>query len=457
MGNFLAKTISASIALQELEGAATPAEAGHASPISTAPIDAGAAPPAAIGAVPLLYRRVGRRTLRLLKPLAAPFLHRIDLRMRYAMDRSDSADVLRRMEKRLDEFGSGIGELSRGVGAITAAQNSAMQAMELQLSAVRLNVTHTAAQTQASLAAQQAAMQAMEQRLAEVGDIRRQSIAGLETRSELLVRYAESLLQRNVMPLGQELAVRTEAGYLLVPAEDPALLIALVETRGRLEPGTLAIVCSLLPGGGVLIDVGANIGGFTLPAARKVGAEGRVLALEPAPRIAALLKRTIALNEVVAWVDVQDCAAGDVEGTAQFGLSAQTTHNSLWPPDDTVQTIEVAVRLLDSLVPPGSRVDVVKIDAEGAELKVWRGMQRIVSDNPALAIVLEFGPEHLRRAGTTVAAWFDALTASGHVPWEIDEAGGSVRPLRQTGLDDVLSLNILLMRDHPASRGISVT
>ena len=65
--------------------------------------------------------------------------------------------------------------------------------------------------------------------------------------------------------------MRTEAGYLLVPAEDLGLLVAAVETRGRLEPGSLGVLLSLLRENDTLIDVGANIGTFTLPAARRVG------------------------------------------------------------------------------------------------------------------------------------------------------------------------------------------
>ena len=63
-----------------------------------------------------------------------------------------------------------------------------------------------------------------------------------------------------LLPSGKTPPVRTDAGYLMVPAEDPALLVSVVESRGRLEPGTLGIVLSLLPEGGLLVDVGAMSG-----------------------------------------------------------------------------------------------------------------------------------------------------------------------------------------------------
>jgi hypothetical protein len=158
----------------------------------------------------------------------------------------------------------------------------------------------------------------------------------------------------------------------------------------------------------------------------------------------------------LGWCEVLPLAAGDTDGTLRFNLSAHTTHNSVLPLDDVTETIDIPSRRLDTLVAPGERVDLVKIDVEGAELQVWRGMQRIVGDNPNIALVLEFGPSHLRKSGQDVAAWFAELQSTGLKAWEIDEATATVRPLRKKGLADVYSINILLLRNSPSSRGLTV-
>lgn len=286
-----------------------------------------------------------------------------------------------------------------------------------------------------------------------------QRVDGVAQGTDALMRRTEStlerttrLLQRNAIPLGREVAVRTDDGYLLVPAEDEQLLIAMIETAGRLEPGTLSVVANLLPEGGLMVDVGANVGTFCLPAARRTGPTGQVLALEPTPRTAALLRRSLALNGLDDRVAVLECAAGAQEGRAVLGLSPVLSHNSLVPLDEATDHVEVAVRPLDAVVAPGRRVDVVKIDAEGFELQVWRGMRRIVAENPDVAVIVEFGPSHIRRAGGTVADWIAELRAPGLTPWEIEEVGGGLRPLRERGLDDVFSLNLLLLRDAPDRR-----
>jgi FkbM family methyltransferase len=340
-----------------------------------------------------------RAVLARLRPLVLPFLNRIDSRIRWAIDRSNVAVRLAEMERK-------------------AEKSSARLAARIEDSFEALS--HS-----------------------------------VEATSNRLEARADALLHRNVIALGQDLAIRTTSGYVLAPADDPAVLVGLVEGGGMLEPGTTAVLQSLLHSGSVMIDVGGHIGTLTLPAARRTGPTGRVIALEPAPRLAALLRRTMALNHI-DWVDVHECAAGEAHATASFALSAKTGHNSLFPTRDTVQQIEVAVRTLDALVPPGTRIDVVKIDVEGAELQVWRGMQRILAENPDLAVLLEFGPEHLLRVGTPIAAWLAEVTALGHTPWEIDEETGSVRPLRKEGLADVFSFNILLLRDPPEARGLLV-
>jgi FkbM family methyltransferase len=369
-----------------------------------------------------------RAVLARLRPLVLPFLNRIDSRIRWAIDHSNVAVRLAEMERK-------------------AEKSSARLAARIEDSFEALS--HSVEATSNRLD------QRMAEHLQALDRANAQWLAPLQASTARLEARVDALLGRNVIALGQDLAIRTTSGYVLAPAEDPAVLVGLIEGGGMLEPGTTAVLQSLLHSGSVMIDVGGHIGTLTLPAARRTGPTGRVIALEPAPRLAALLRRTMVLNHI-DWVDVHECAAGEADATASFALSAQTGHNSLFPTRDTVQQIEVAVRPLDALVPPGTRIDVVKIDVEGAELQVWRGMQRILAENPDLAVLLEFGPEHLLRVGTPIAAWLAEVTALGHIPWEIDEETGSVRPLRKEGLADVFSFNILLLRDPPEARGLLV-
>ena len=245
--------------------------------------------------------------------------------------------------------------------------------------------------------------------------------------------------------------MRIPEGLLLVPADDSALVATMWESRGRLEPGTVKVVTVLLQDGDTVIDVGANIGLVTLPAARAVGPTGHVVAVEPAARIADLLGRSLFLNVGPERVTVHRLAAGSEPGTAVLHVGATAGHSSLLPLSDSGRNEQVNVVRLDDLIESGRRIRLVKIDAEGFELAVWRGMTRIVAENADLAIVVEFGPEHLERAEVTLDEWVDAFLGAGFAAYEIDEVTGRLAPLRpREDLHRVVSLNLLLLR-HPPS------
>jgi FkbM family methyltransferase len=260
----------------------------------------------------------------------------------------------------------------------------------------------------------------------------------------------EKLLQTRAISLGDEVLARSPFGWLLLPSEDLRLVAAMLETGGSLEPGTVTVVQALLEPNDLAIDVGAHVGTLAIAMARSVAPHGRVLAVEPTPRTAKLLRRTCNLTSLEQIIQVQESAIGAKDGRAKLAIGVTSGHNSLLPLAEATDSVEVRIQPLDALVPAGNRPALVKIDAEGFELEVWRGMERLLREAPDLAVIIEFGPSHLVRAGVTIEAWFEALTAPGFTPWEIDEASGTIRPLRSSGLQDVFSMNLLLLRNLPS-------
>ncbi|MBD0273019.1 MAG: FkbM family methyltransferase, partial [Acetobacteraceae bacterium] len=303
--------------------------------------------------------------------------------------------------------------------------------------------------------------EAAQRRLGEIGrqlEAAQRRLDEIGQQSEAAQREVPDLLQARLPPrapirVGDEFLVRTPDGYLLLPAEDVRLLAAMSE-GGVLEPGTRRVLATLLRPSGVFLDVGAHAGTMTLLGARCVGGEGRVFAVEPLPRLAGLLRRSLALNDAAERVSVSACAAGEGDAEATLHVGEVLGHSSLLPLADAPESgaVRVPVRRVDDLVPAGTRVDVAKIDAEGTELQVWRGMQRVVAESPDLAAVLEFGPSHLARAGVTPEAWLGELEASGFESFTVDEATGVCRPASAPALAGVFSVNILLLRPGAASR-----
>jgi hypothetical protein len=116
------------------------------------------------------------------------------------------------------------------------------------------------------------------------------------------------------------------------------------------------------------------------------------------------------------------------------------------PEEAVAEDVRVRVTTLDASLPSGSRVDFVKIDVEGAEPRVWRGMQRVVADNPAIEVVLEWSASHFRRSGEDPDAFMAAIREAGFHAFAVEdgEAPGRLAPVENpAGLE---AANVLLTR-----------
>ena len=92
-------------------------------------------------------------------------------------------------------------------------------------------------------------------------------------------------------------------------------------------------------------------------------------------------------------------------------VSTFSGDNSLYPLPGVETTVAVEVVQLDNELPPGQRIDVAKIDVEGAEIDVECGMSRIIEENPGILIIAEYGPSHLARTGTTPKDWLSTFSS----------------------------------------------
>jgi FkbM family methyltransferase len=160
---------------------------------------------------------------------------------------------------------------------------------------------------------------------------------------------------------------------------------------------TLALARLLRPGWHCL-DVGANHGYYTLVMADAVGPDGRVVPVEPTPRLAELLRETLDVNGFPGVPVVQKAASASDGDSLQLvipphrSLNARLSENA-GPNDDVVDVESVTI---DALTADWPHVDLIKIDVEGAEEAVWEGMQRTVSDNPDLVVILELNVDRYK-------------------------------------------------------------
>lgn len=239
---------------------------------------------------------------------------------------------------------------------------------------------------------------------------------------------------------------------LSIPSED-VRLAAWVSLRGSLEPGLDLFLAATVTAGMTVVDVGANIGLHTLPLSRHVGPTGRVFCFEPSPRVFPILEVNVAMNGFADRVTAVRAAITDKEGSADLYVMKTCGHTTLFDIGGSVATVQTRTAALDAVLPGGLRCDLVKIDAEGAEPLVLRGMRGLLRTNPALQIVMEFGPEHLIRAGLSPRVFLGELLSQFSVR-HIDDLTGSLREITDaSALDDVFSANLLLVPSGSGEQG----
>lgn len=178
--------------------------------------------------------------------------------------------------------------------------------------------------------------------------------------------------------------------------------------------------------GNVVFDVGANVGFYSLTAASMVGPSGRVVAFEPGPKTSARLRENAALNGFANLV-VVEVAVSDKPGVLHLHLGEDSEANSLYDAGPAATgSVEVSVLTLDAYAEAEgiARVDLLKIDAEGAEVGIIRGARRILTGPDAPPVIVEANPVTLRTAGESVDSLRAEVEALGYtvevieaMPW----------------------------------------
>jgi FkbM family methyltransferase len=144
--------------------------------------------------------------------------------------------------------------------------------------------------------------------------------------------------------------------------------------------------------GSVFLDVGANLGFFSLKIADHVRRHGRVFAFEPHPLLAALLGRSAFLNKLDGVITVSNFGLSDHDRPVEFSFpKSHLGGGRLGRVDDPTgfDVVPGAVRKLDSLFDTSFVADLVKMDIEGHELAALRGMRAFMARSPRLKLMFE--------------------------------------------------------------------
>ena len=198
---------------------------------------------------------------------------------------------------------------------------------------------------------------------------------------------------------------------------------------GYWEIWVTEVVAGLIRPGMSVVDCGANLGYYTLLAADRVGPNGCVHAIEPNPALARRLRRSLTINGFADRTTLHEVALADRPLDVAFRIPAdepKNGHIAELPADEAAgqaDCIAVPALPLDTVI-GNAAVDFVKVDVEGAEEALWRGMRGILARGRPLTVLLEF---NLARYADP-AGFLDGIAGHGFRLQRIDETDGA-RPV----------------------------
>ena len=261
-------------------------------------------------------------------------------------------------------------------------------------------------------------------------------------------------------PFGIDLISRTGRGiFMSFPGEDLSITPEIALT-GTYEEPEMRFLERSLRGGDFFVDVGCNVGAFTLVAARKVGPFGRVFAFDPNDEVIKHLRRSLVMNWVHDRVKVFECAVGEKEetvtlrysklrlGDGNLGLDEGSTFERSVAEVGNVIEKPTNVVKLDDVFRHAMEIKILKIDAEGFEHAVLAGARRLFQQKSINYLMIEVLAEVASRKHQLNVRAIGEVVSCGYRVCRLDNDGNLVRlaSLREA-LSGLLSRNLVLQRE----------
>jgi FkbM family methyltransferase len=280
-------------------------------------------------------------------------------------------------------------------------------------------------------------------------------LSQLEARLESLGNTLAAQDQRRCIYLGHDrLLIESRTGLRLYLDTRDIVLTPLLALKGDWEPEVTHALRRVIRPGMTFIDVGANVGYFTLIAAQILHGNGQIHSFEADPQMHQLLVDNINLNWFFEGVHAHQKAVYSEETNLRFhkrlkyqanSSIAELTADELASINDVSESFEVEALRLDHYIEQAAagRVDVIKIDVEGAEPRVFQGMAQTIENNPDLRIICEWSPSQLYQTGSSPTEFLAILRDYGFLIRTVEAPETILEPER---LLDMSHNNLLLSR-----------
>lgn len=203
-------------------------------------------------------------------------------------------------------------------------------------------------------------------------------------------------------------------------------------SKNEYEKATTNAVMKLVKPGMNVINIGANIGYFTLLMARQVGPTGKVFAFEPSHNTVKFLQKNVDVNGYTN-VEIHAKAVSNKNGKADFWIGKSSTYSFLSEMKtqsySQLTKVEVEITTIDDFFrEKNAKIDFIMMDAEGSEKYILEGSQKALQNNPDIEIITEYNPFTLKLAETDGKSFLDMIEKLGFSIFLIDEKDGKIKP-----------------------------
>lgn len=241
---------------------------------------------------------------------------------------------------------------------------------------------------------------------------------------------------------------------LFVNPADPIDTLEAFE-RDWHEPTLTRLILQTLRPGDTFVDIGANVGYYTVRTAARVGPRGKVYAFEPEPTDFSFLKRNVSANRLSNVVMEQKAVSNRAGSVQLFVSKGFPGDNSIFAVEEARGQISVPAVALDDYFAASGPVHFVKIDVQGAESLILEGAQRTLRSNPGIKVAVEFYPYGLKMAGSSGERLLQQIRDLDFNIQEVNEAAATIRPvtaedlLRRYPVRKWLGTNLFLTAGKP--------
>jgi FkbM family methyltransferase len=230
-------------------------------------------------------------------------------------------------------------------------------------------------------------------------------------------------------------------GHILFLDRDDSMALSL---NGIYEPIETNVVIENVNLGDTILDIGANIGYYSLLFANLVGSEGKVYAFEPDPESFRLLEKNIRENSCEAIFPYQKAVSNENAEITLYLDRFNNLDHTIFESSDYRNAVSISAVRLDDFFEEDLHVDFIKMDIQGAEGLALEGMKSLLDRNKQIKILTEFWPTGLSKAGIQPERFLTNLKNMGFILFDLKKEGKT----KEATPEDLIGIYLQKSNEH---------